>query len=82
QRAKEGQTLPRSFGIPRAGARRPQSLSETTQEPVLLARRGHLEAWKCSSEPPLLQHGEPSASIHAIPSVALLMKLGQKHVHG
>jgi serine/threonine protein kinase len=52
--------LPRSFGIPRAGARRPQSLSETTQEPALLARRGHLEAWKCRSEPPLLQHGEPS----------------------
>jgi hypothetical protein len=62
QRAKEGQTLPRSFGIPRAGARRPQSLSETTQEPALLARRGRLEAWKCRSEPPLLQHGEPSVA--------------------
>ena len=60
QRAKEGQTLPRSFGIPRAGARQPQSLSEMTQEPALLARRGRLEAWKCRSEPPLLQHGEPS----------------------
>jgi hypothetical protein len=62
QRAKEGQTLPRSFGIPRVGARRPQSLSETTQEPALLARRGRLEAWKCRSEPPLLQHGEPSVA--------------------
>jgi hypothetical protein len=60
QRAKEGQSLPRSFGVPRAGARRPQSLSETTQEPALLARRGRLEAWKRRSEPPLLQHGEPS----------------------
>jgi hypothetical protein len=44
QRANEGQSLPRSFGIPRAGARRPSSLSEPTQEPALLARRGHLEA--------------------------------------
>jgi hypothetical protein len=60
QRAKEGQSLPRSFGVPRAGARRPQSLSETTQEPALLARRGRLEAWKRRSKPPLLQHGEPS----------------------
>jgi hypothetical protein len=30
QRANEGQSLPRSFGIPRAGARRPQSLNEPT----------------------------------------------------
>ena len=60
QWAKEGQSLPRSFGVPRAGARRPQSLSQATQEPALLARRGRLEAWKRRSEPPLLQHGEPS----------------------
>ncbi|HEY3992953.1 MAG TPA: AAA family ATPase, partial [Ktedonobacteraceae bacterium] len=38
QRVNEGQSLPRSFGVPRAGARRPQSLSETTQEPAFLAR--------------------------------------------
>ena len=62
QRAKEGQSLPQSFGVPRAGARQPQSLSETTQEPALLARRGRLEAWKRRSEPQLLQHGEPSVA--------------------
>jgi hypothetical protein len=54
QRANEGQSLPRSFGIPRAGARRPQSLSEATQEPTFLAHRGRLEAWKHRSEPPAL----------------------------
>ena len=54
QRANEGQFLPRSFGVPRAGARRPHSLSQATQEPVLLARRGRLETWKRCSEPPLL----------------------------
>ena len=54
QRANEGQSLPRSFGMPRAGARRPSSLSQTTQEPTFLLRHGKLEAWKCRSEPPLL----------------------------
>ena len=54
QRAKERQVLPRSFGIPRAGARRPQSLSEPTQEPTFLLKQGRLEAWKDHSEPPLL----------------------------
>ncbi|HEX4207832.1 MAG TPA: AAA family ATPase, partial [Ktedonobacteraceae bacterium] len=58
QRAKEGQSLPRSFGVPRARARlQPLDLnisSETTPEPAFLARRGHLEAWKRRSEPPLL----------------------------
>jgi hypothetical protein len=38
QRANEGQSLPRSFGVPGAGARRPQSLCETTQEPAFLTR--------------------------------------------
>ncbi len=37
QRANEGQSLPRSFGIPRAGARRSSSLSEPTQEPAVPA---------------------------------------------
>jgi hypothetical protein len=55
QRAKEGQTLPRSFGLARAGVRRPQSLSEPTQESAFLFRRGRLEAWKDHSEPPLLK---------------------------
>ena len=54
QRAKERQVVPRSFGIPRAGARRPQSLSEPTQEPTFLLTQGRLEAWKHHSEPPLL----------------------------
>lgn len=54
QRAKERQILPRSFGIPRAGARRPSSLSQTTQEPVVLFRHGRLEAWTDRSEPPAL----------------------------
>ena len=54
QRAKEGQSLPRSFGLARAGVRRPQSLSEPTQESAFLFRQGRLEAWKDHSEPPLL----------------------------
>jgi len=42
QRAKEGQVMPRIMGIPRAGARPhgarlPQSPSEPTPEPVVLA---------------------------------------------
>jgi len=54
QRAKEGQSLPRSFGVPRARARRPSSLSQPTQEPAFLLRQGRLEAWKGRSEPLLL----------------------------
>ncbi|MGZ3646616.1 MAG: AAA family ATPase [Ktedonobacteraceae bacterium] len=36
QRANAGQVMPQSMGIPRAGARLPQSPSEPTQEPVFL----------------------------------------------
>jgi hypothetical protein len=54
QRANEGQVLPRSFGIPRAGARLSKSQSELTQEPIFLLRRGRLEACKEHSEPPVL----------------------------
>ena len=54
QRANEGQYLPRSFGCAKVGARRPKNLSEPTQEPVFLFRRGRLEAWKDRSEPLLL----------------------------
>jgi hypothetical protein len=54
QRAKEGQSLPRSMGIPRAGARRPESPSKATQEPAFLLAGGRLEAWKHCSEPPRL----------------------------
>lgn len=42
ERAKEGQALPRSVGIPRAGARLPQSLAPNRLE--LVYRRGRLEA--------------------------------------
>jgi transposase len=51
QRANEGQSLPRSMGVPRAGARRPESRSEPTQEPAFLLRRGRLEAWKERENP-------------------------------
>ncbi len=54
QRANEGQFLPRSMGVPRAGARRPQSLGEPTPEPTFLLTQGRLEAWKDRSEPPVL----------------------------
>jgi hypothetical protein len=46
QRANEGQSLPRSMGVPRAGARRPESRNEPTQEPAFSLRRERLEAWK------------------------------------
>ena len=55
QRANEGQVLPRSMGIPRAGARLPKSLSEATQELLFLSRRGKVEAWKHRPEPPVLE---------------------------
>ena len=54
QRANEGQSVPRSMGVPRAGARRPQSLGEPTQELAFLLTQGRLEAWKDRSEPPVL----------------------------
>ena len=54
QRANEGQVLPRSMGISRAGVRRPESRSEAKQEPILLLRRGRLEAWNQRLEPPVL----------------------------
>ena len=54
QRANEGQSLPRSMGVPRAGARRPQSLGEPTPEPAFLLTQGRLAAWKDRSEPPVL----------------------------
>ena len=54
QRANEGQSLPRSMGMPRAGARWPQSLGEPTPAPAFLLTQGRLEAWKDRSEPPVL----------------------------
>ena len=38
ERANAGQVLPQSFGIPRAGARLPESRSEATQELLFLSR--------------------------------------------
>ena len=54
QRANEGQSLPRSMGVPRAGARRPQSLGEPPPEPAFLLTQGRLEAWEDRAEPPVL----------------------------
>jgi len=57
QRAKEGQVVPRSMGIPRAGARLPESPSEATQELLFLSKRGKVEAWKRRPEPPCFSRG-------------------------
>jgi hypothetical protein len=54
QRANEGQILPRSMAVRRAGARRPESPNEATLEPAFLFAGGRLEAWKHRSEPPWL----------------------------
>jgi hypothetical protein len=54
QRAREGQSLPRSFGIPGARARRPKSLVLNRQGPIFLYRRGRLEALELGQEPPRL----------------------------
>jgi hypothetical protein len=62
QRAKEGQSLPRSFGIPEARARRPKSLVPNQQELVFLYRRGRLEALGLGQEPPCSSAGEVSVS--------------------
>ncbi len=52
QRAKEGQHLPRSLGVPRAGVRRLESQSDLSLEPAnalpLLWRRNRLEAGRMS----------------------------------
>ena len=63
QRANEGQVMPRSMGIPRAGARLPESPSEATPELLFLSRGGKAEAWKHRLEPPVLVPGEPSDPI-------------------
>src|SRR5260221_9397092 len=63
QRANEGQVVPRSMGISRAGARLPKSRGEATQELLFLSRRGKVEAWKHRSETPALQPGESSGGL-------------------
>jgi hypothetical protein len=52
QRAKEGQVLPRSVGIPRAGARLPESPVTNRQE--LVYQHGRREALGQEQEPPVL----------------------------
>jgi hypothetical protein len=54
QRANDGQSLPRSFGIPGARARRPKSPQPNRQELASLSRGGRLEALWLAQEPPLL----------------------------
>jgi hypothetical protein len=54
QRANEGQSLPRSMAPGRAGARRPRSSSQPTQELAFLFTRGWLKAWTEGPEPPVL----------------------------
>jgi hypothetical protein len=57
QRAHAGQAVPQSFGIPRAGARLPKTLSEAIPELPFLSWGGKAEAWKCRSEPPCFGQG-------------------------
>jgi hypothetical protein len=54
QRAREGQWVPRSFGITGAGARRPKSLVPNRREPIFLYSKGRLEALELGQEPPRL----------------------------
>ena len=56
QRANEGQVLPRSVGIPCAGARLPKSLAPNRLE--LVYRGGRIEALGLAMEPPVLEPGE------------------------
>jgi hypothetical protein len=63
ERANEGQVVPRSMGISRAGARLPTSPSEATPELLFLSRRGKVEAWKRRPEPSVLEPGESSVAI-------------------
>ncbi len=54
QRANEGQSVPRSFGITGARARQPKSLAPLRQELAYLYRRGRLEALVMEQDPPRL----------------------------
>ncbi|GHO51239.1 hypothetical protein KSX_94020 [Ktedonospora formicarum] len=56
QRAREGQVLPRSFGLARARARLPESPGEPPLELVLPQPWDRWEAWAEPLEPPLLEH--------------------------
>src|SRR5262249_4351861 len=52
QRANEGYVLPRSFGIPRAGARLPRNLVNAPQESCL--SQESRKEWERQQEPPVL----------------------------
>jgi hypothetical protein len=54
QRAKAGQALPQSVGIPHAGARRLTSPSSSQQESILSYQRGSWKALGLRKEPPVL----------------------------
>jgi hypothetical protein len=58
QRANEGRSLPRSFGITGARARRPKSPQPNRQELASLSHTGRLEALELAQEPPLLESRE------------------------
>jgi transposase len=51
QRAKDGQSLPRSMSVPRARARQPERLSEALLEPPLVFRHNRVEAETHRTEP-------------------------------
>jgi len=55
QRAKEGQVMPRSMGIPRAGARLTDQSGRSDTRAAFPLQQGKVEAWKHRSEPPVLQ---------------------------
>ena len=66
QRANEGHALPRSFGIPGAGARQSKSLVDPQQErssSLLLYRKGRFEALEERQEPPVFEAGEVSVAM-------------------
>ena len=54
QRANEGQSLPRSMGVPRAGARWPQKLGEPHPRASLPAHAGQVGSVERPPEPPVL----------------------------
>ncbi|GHO65913.1 hypothetical protein KSC_048050 [Ktedonobacter sp. SOSP1-52] len=62
QRAKEGQALPQSFGISRAGARLPESPGEPPLERAVLLIEDQLEAWAERLEPRCFSTGSTQSS--------------------
>jgi hypothetical protein len=57
QRANAGQVLPQSLGIPRAGARLPESRSEATQELLFLSREEKEKRGSAAQNPPCFSRG-------------------------